>query len=263
MRWWRIRKVANAATWHLLMVALGVLLGIALVAFLPGMPWAVTTVTDPEASDLAAQHSMAAAAWWMVVISGTSTAVGGLGLYLIARTLQEAKRSADAGEQVVDATVQIGKRQVRAYLNIQKAKVAVDRNHIVAMVDADLRNSGQSPAKKIRGTATFRVVEFYTTPDGDVENNTLLSRSSNFQGTDVSAGLGVELRLTFGLLGSDPPLTRLLDGFAQRGIEIDIEMSYVDVFGDADTAKYMLGSMLTSMDQLVEGRDLRINSLDD
>jgi len=105
--------------------------------------------------DLIAQRSMAAAAWWMVLITGTSTIVGSLGLYLIYRTLKEAKRSADAADKAVDASHkaietarQMGQAQVRAYVVITSVKMFPD-GYGSTVVDVQFQNSGQTPASKI------------------------------------------------------------------------------------------------------------------
>ncbi|GAB5426962.1 MAG: hypothetical protein Devi2KO_04210 [Devosia indica] len=244
------------------MIAVGILIGVLLVVFLPGMPWATMMAGAPDSHDLAAQMSMAAAAWWMVGITGTSTAVGGIGLYLIARTLQEAKRSADAGEEAVKATERIGKRQVRAYLNIEKAKAKLDSSYIWIAVDAELHNSGQSPANNVRGTAAIRFTELYTYPDGEVATDTLLTLHTNFQSPAVGAGQTVELRLTFPVIDTKPPLREIFDGFSNRAIEIDVSTAYVDVFGDQDTSNCVMRRMISTLDQLREGGDLRISAPD-
>ena len=111
--------------------------------------------------DLIAQRSMSAAAWWMVIITGISALVGSLGLYLIARTLQEAKRSADAAEKAVKASQKavktarkMGEAQVRAYVMVANAElywVGGDEWELKVQVV----NSGQTPAFKVWVEATI------------------------------------------------------------------------------------------------------------
>lgn len=210
--------------------------------------------------DLFAQRSMAAAAWWMVALTGLSLVVGAFTLYLIFRTLQEAKRSADAAHGAVEATMLIGKRQVRAYLDIENATATVDRQQFIFSVDASLGNSGQSPARSVNGTAVLRFVEFYSLPEGDMGTDILAELSTSFTTSAVSAGKKVDMFLTFGLFFLKPPLSEIFDGFAQRAVKVDIRFEYTDVFDDTSTTQRMLGSFITTLDKINEGIPLRVSS---
>jgi hypothetical protein len=170
--------------------------------------------------DLVAQQSMADAAWFMVMLTALTGVVGGLTLYLIFRTLQEAKRSADAGEAAVRearentvASERIGKAQVRAYLGIREVSVTF------GMADASLEftvfNAGQSPG---------RAVSVYTScPDEPYFGNSL--RSVRF-GSTFREAIGTQETDVFIFEATcAPPST---DFFVHALIEIDIE--YSDVF---------------------------------
>lgn len=148
-------KLWGSAAGSLLVFGAGILGGILLVAMLPGMPW-ISTVPDPTNDlDLGAQRSMAAAAWWMVVISGGAAIVGGASLYLIARTLLEARRSASAAEAAVaqaEATLLetrvLGRAQSRAYLALAKMQFSAEAEDQF-FVEWTIHNAGQSPARQL------------------------------------------------------------------------------------------------------------------
>lgn len=220
----------------------------------------MTEAVNPAHYDLVAQRSMSAAAWWMVMITGLSVAVGAAGLYLIARTLQEAKRSADAAENAVAATLQIGKQQVRAYLNIDEALAKLDNHHVLFSVDADLRNSGQSPAQEVSGSARLRFVEFFTYPDGEVGQVILASVNTTFRAPAVGAGQTVKLRLTFTVFGITPPVSDIFYDYNSRAVEVHVVTKYSDVFDGRHSNTVMLGSIISSIDDFKKGMGMRVSS---
>lgn len=112
---------------------------------------------DLTRTDVIAQRSMSAAAWWMVVVTCVSALVGGLGLYLIARTLVEAKRSADAAER----TIAMAQRAARAYLLVDFAKL-IFRDNYNAVVQYQVSNSGQTPARNVSLRVDFYAAEHRT-----------------------------------------------------------------------------------------------------
>jgi len=148
MKWRRIRKLANAAGWFWIALGIGLVAGLMLSTALVGIPRAehppIIGPASLEFLDLIAQRSMSDAAWWMVIITVVSALVGGLGLYLIARTLQEAKRSADAAEK----TILMAQSAARAYLLVDFAKVWFDASGGV-FVEYQVSNSGQTPARNV------------------------------------------------------------------------------------------------------------------
>lgn len=218
------------------------------------------TDAGPTHYDLIAQRSMNAAAWWMVMITGVSVVVGTAGLYLIARTLQEAKRSADAAEMAVQTTLKIGKQQVRAYLNIEDAEAKLGSYDLLFTVDADLRNSGQSPAQNVAGTARLRFIEFLTYPDGELNEDTLVVLDTKFTAPAVGAGQTVKLRLTFTVLNMKPSVSQIFDGHLSRAVQIHLVTEYDDVFEDRHSIAAMLGSMASSTDDFRRGMGMRVSS---
>jgi hypothetical protein len=164
MKWWRIRKVANAATWELMFFSVGLLAGVMLAAMLPGMlsrPVPIADASPVELADLALQQSMTTSSWWMVTITTIASAVGGASLYLIALTLREAKRSADAADKAVNVALasnlaarDIGQAQVRAYAVIASANLRTESDQAL-FVEFQFKNSGQTPARSVVTTATL------------------------------------------------------------------------------------------------------------
>jgi hypothetical protein len=210
--------------------------------------------------DLMAQQNMVAAAWWMVGITMMSSAIGALGLYLIFRTLQEAKRSADAAHSAVAATMMIGKRQIRAYIDIENATAKIDRYQMVLTVDANFVNSGQSPARNIRGLAVLRFVEFHTPPEGGLDTHVVAEVEANFTASAVSAGKSGGLYLTFGMFGMRPPLHVILDDFGQRALQVNVSFQYTDVFDDISSTQSILGHFNPTFSKMREGVLLRVSS---
>lgn len=245
--WWRARKIANAAAWHLLMLGAGVLLGVILVAFLPGMPWSATVepigATAAEALDLSAQRSMASAAWFMVIISAASSSVGAAGLYLIARTLREAKRSADAADLAVKASLgavqsakEIGQAQVRAYVSISGCWLdATDEPVELRYI---FQNSGQTPASNI--WATYQVFI------GDDEDSNAQTDDDGETRSDLSSG---QRRDAVHAL-SEKATNRLreLTGMRRRAyFYVQIEVLFDDVFGQAHSAEARYYAYITDV----------------
>ncbi|WP_206018372.1 hypothetical protein [Roseovarius nitratireducens] len=115
---------------------------------------------DNEQRDLNAQEQMAKWAKWMTLVTIGGVIATVVGLFLIYRTLQytrkaaddtgkmlvEAKRSAEAAEEAVAATRDIGEKQVRAYLHIKDVSVFVSRGLERGLgVEITVANAGQSP----------------------------------------------------------------------------------------------------------------------
>lgn len=160
---WALLRALNAGEW----VALTVLLVGMLVAGWGAVTGIWSTIVgslQPEMVkvkrvdyDLIAQRSMSAAAWWMVIITCVSALVGGLGLYLIARTLIEAKRSADAAEK----TITMAQSAARAYLLVDFAKLTF-KDDYNAILRYQVSNSGQTPARNISLRVDFYAAEHRT-----------------------------------------------------------------------------------------------------
>lgn len=170
---WRWLRTLDAGEWIALVVFLGACAFV--LALVAANIWSVVVGSlQPEMAkvkgtdyDLIAQRSMSAAAWWMVIITGTSAVVGAAGLYLIYRTLKEAKRSADAAvasvrysekaaasaeisaksaQKALKSTEAMGERQVRAYAILSSAKIRIERRTLRPFMTITVTNSGQTPA---------------------------------------------------------------------------------------------------------------------
>lgn len=162
MKWWRIRKLANAASWEMMFFGAGILAGMVLAVVLPGILTAPMQIDGNPAqlADLDMQRSMTISSWWMVAVSTLSCVVGGASLYLIALTLREARRSANAADQAVRVALNsmegarnIGQAQVRAYIVISSASIHPVENDL--MVEFQFKNSGQTPAMKVSTNASM------------------------------------------------------------------------------------------------------------
>jgi hypothetical protein len=218
-------KVWGNAADGMLFFGAGVLGGVMLVAMLPGMPW-IASVPNPTDLDLGAQRSMAAAAWWMVAVTGLSIVVGGASLYLIARTLQEARRSAAAAEAAVkqaEATLaetrRLGMAQSRAYLALAKMQFRADDNEF--SIEWTTHNAGQSPARTVSIQIEF---DYYVRRKGtwEIESNESVVRFM----PDLPAALSSQDdEYIYLILPMDPQPS---DG---ERVEIHGMLKYQDVFG--------------------------------
>ena len=180
----RMMRAADAVAWEMILFGVGVLAGVMLVVMVPGMPWSSSVRSDVASLDLEAQRSMAAAAWFMVVLSGTGTALGIASIWLLRlnliearRVTAEAARSAAAAEEAVRATnraaaetATISRTQVRAYIvamtpQIEFTPEGTTRASCLAY------NAGQSPAFAVSSRVRLAVWH---------EDKRVYSKQSNF-----------------------------------------------------------------------------------
>lgn len=154
--------VISLSAWVLWTIA-GNMWNFTVASLQPALPEAILRAETRY--DLVAQRSMAAAAWWMVIITGISALVGSAGLLLIALTLREARRSANAADKAVEAsqaaidtTREMGQAQVRAYVMVADAELGWDGNGQYALT-VEIVNSGQTPAFRVWVEATFYVAD--------------------------------------------------------------------------------------------------------
>lgn len=150
-------------------------------------------------ADLAAQSSMAWAAWAMLSVSAVTGGVGFLSLILIYRTLREAqrsadeaKRSADAAEAAIRTSREIGIAQTRAYLSFDKPVLEIKGGHMGMSLKLDALNAGQSPAIGVRIAVTIRHEEVLG------RNKPVLVFTMTTQHGDIPAGQRRTLE-TYGL----------------------------------------------------------------
>lgn len=115
-----------------------------------------------EVADLKAQMDMARWAFWMLIATGATVILTGVGVVLIWRTLLYTRQAAvHAGEAVVEAgnatkaaqdaveeTRRIGEAQVRAYLTCVGGEFLVSAR--LLKLRLRVKNTGQSPAPECR-----------------------------------------------------------------------------------------------------------------
>lgn len=98
--------------------------------------------------DLYAQQDMSRWAFWMMIISGCTLLVTGLGIVWIRATLIETRRAVKAADDAVNVTREIGQTQTRAYLDAVKFDILPVKlgDELIFYGMVHLKNSGQSPA---------------------------------------------------------------------------------------------------------------------
>lgn len=135
-----------------------------------GIPGALETyISNPEPAenseaqkrDLAAQEAAAVGALWAAMLAALGLAVTSIGTILlyqqISLTRAAVKDTGKATEAMLEANKiakRLGEAQVRCYITGVSAEIGYIDNGI-AIVRCTLRNSGQSPAKDVRCTATL------------------------------------------------------------------------------------------------------------
>ena len=97
-----------------------------------------------DTRDLHAQEWMAKWAKWMFWAAAVGSGAALYGLWLLRRTWEEAKRTADIARE-------IGEAQVRAYLTVDQVTIFSEgvEGGVRWTITPTIRNSGQSPAKNI------------------------------------------------------------------------------------------------------------------
>ena len=229
---WRIRRLANAASWSLIFFAAGACAGVMLIAMLPGMPWTVTmgdatSLSVGDALDLAAQRSMASAAWWMVAVTTISSTVGAVGLFLIFATLREARRSANAAESTVETARDIGMAQVRAYLSIEAASMRLYVDDLSGCyIELRLKNSGQSPARHISFLGVVRLKDW-----GRPRLEPLLTLKEDGFWPDIGSGGSATLGIMI-ITDEDDVTAKAAAASQWLAYEVEIEVNFEDVFGE-------------------------------
>jgi hypothetical protein len=119
--------------------------------WMQGRP-APSDVSAKDLADLAAQQSMADAAWAMFGVSLISTAVAAAGIYFLFRSLEAARTGTAEAIEAVQVSRDIGQRQLRAYMLAEDFEIEIGS---VDQLDAKrpplfsfrLQNYGQTPAK--------------------------------------------------------------------------------------------------------------------
>lgn len=233
---WGWLRTLDAGDWIAVVVLLG---GLAfVVGLVAANTWSMVVGSlQPEMVkfkgteyDLIAQRSMSAAAWWMVVVTGIATLIGGLSLGLIALTLREARRSADAAIDAVDAsrqaviaTREVGQAQVRAYLIVKSASLTYESNGNVT-IKYTLYNSGQTPARRVE----LRM-DFWIDIHGKQGAVGITSRQGTQSHSDVPAGEARDGK--FDLKGYMPPESRrAFTDLESRAVAV-LTPVFDDVFG--------------------------------
>ena len=247
------------ANMHLLFFGCGVIAGVAAVAFAPGAPWSNAIepfgARDYEALDLAAQRSMASAAWWMVAAAVAGAFVSLATLVLVANTLHQARRSADAAHASVAATLAVGKQQVRAYLTVEKANLEISKMAQYLTFSASVRNYGDSPARAVACQISVILIDTYTDHDGEYHEWPALKFETNELLADIGSST-VSIKANYYLPTSLIPIDQIRSIY-MGDAKVKVRIFFMDVFGDEDeTIAHFLG-FVGSGDDLYDGIELK------
>ena len=194
----------------------------------PGPQRIAVEQRDAEANrrsrlDLKAQQSMAKAAWVQAALSLAGILLLGFTLIYTAKATRAANRAAKAAEGAVTATRDSSRRELRAYMSVDKV------THDPTFIKVTLQNTGHTPATELKGTLT---------PYWEPGSNTDLSPGFTFNEVTVpilfpgAVGGGREAKLRFDLEASETTsLERALSD--EVTLFILVRLVYKDIFGDA------------------------------
>lgn len=172
--------------------------------------------------DLEAQQAMAFFAGLMFVVTG-------LGVWYVSQTLNATREAIEATNLATDETRQIGRAQVRAYLLLARVGFRVTNKRVVARYM--VRNSGQSPARRVRIELSKAAFEWRN--GGETKRCTAaLFESSEPLGPDVGAGVEEAFHHAYmPELGVGPGLTEMrLIQLTYLAIIIEGRLLYRDIF---------------------------------
>jgi len=271
-----MRRSIDTIGWTTGLVGSGVIGGIILSIGLVGLPAArQPAITGPlslEYLDLAAQRSMSDAAWWMVVITGISVLAGGASIVLIAMTLYQAKRSADAAVEAVkhaeattaaatlsashaasavEVTREMGKKQVRAYMAVTNVTIlpVTDSEENYFNLAWRLFNAGQSPARRLKFVATAEV-QVLREGRWETEDREFVTRFL----ADLPANQGIDDVRDFALT-IDGDVVDAFNDYAGRFV-VHGQVNYVDVFGDNWSEPFRFSKQFNDEEDWTEGAAL-------
>ncbi len=195
--------------------------------------------------DLNAQQDMAAWALGMLIATIWMTVITLFGVFFVWRTLKATQDMACDTRGMANDTRDIGKKQVKAYLTIAKAKMSirVDQDRVFWLVYPEVKNTGQSPATGIK------VRVFQGTPIENRQNE----RRASVTWPDLGAGVEFADRVTTETLSSD---IRFIDSEeTQASVSFTVLVTAKDVFGDPIKHESWFNCVCT----LVESDDLEMD----
>jgi len=183
---------------------------------------------------LFAQQDMSRWAFWMMIISGCTLLVTGIGIVWIRDTLVETRRAVKAADDAVKVTRDIGEAQISPYLSIVHASAFIDERNGISFT-VQVKNSGQTPAKNVHVIVSVWINRPCIMPNSEqkVEGHTsveVFSRPLHVGNVPAGSTEGSGLYQTHGL--SFPvDAVRNEDGLIQAGAG-NIGVFATDTFGN-------------------------------
>ena len=174
--------------------------------------------TDQIARTVAAQESMSAFAFWMLVVSTFTMAVTASGTYAIFRQIRFGQKALEQAKEANRQGLENSQRQLRAYLSI-----SYDPNfgkyssfHFI------VHNSGQTPAKNV----FYHVQILYISKHDSVVE---IVETDDFDWTNIASGHSHEIPISL-------PRPKLLPDGSRAPehdfIQIVIDLQYKTIFDD-------------------------------
>lgn len=199
--------------------------------------------TEPNWCDLAAQQSMANSTRWAMYAAWVAAVFTVIGialifgtLYFTARTLDEARDTTKAAKDTIVATEKAAKRQLRAYVSVEKSHLEVKDDNTFEVVITML-NSGQTPAKSVR---TWFSIHPRILPTGEFEGfpETEFTSHGLILGRDVRYHLTRQVPILKELHSTE----QFVAGLTERkfGAFAWGKVKYLDIFGDEWETEFRL-----------------------
>ncbi|WP_415013724.1 hypothetical protein [Brevundimonas sp.] len=148
---------------------------------------------EREQRDLDAQEDMAIWAQAMFWTALAQALLSAAGIVLIYITFRETRRAANSAEEIVDVTRRSAERQMRAYLSIRRVQIEDFKVGEYPKVTIDLRNTGQTPAKRISARIDMRRSNKWEDERASFQNPVHTSRLEIGGQCDTSQTLAADL----------------------------------------------------------------------
>ena len=188
-----------------------------------------------EERDLQAQGKMAEWAFWAVVAAFVSVFVTGIGVVLVAFTLEASRDAVTAANRTANEAKRIGEAQVRAYLSCEGAKYTVDSHWFSCHVT--IRNHGQSPAIWTEITGGMTIIKEGVSGKGAVVS----TRKNSTPGPTVAAGQPAEIFLVWTHADMGDGGHKAI--WERTGIfDLTCRLDWEDVFGEKHSSSFWLGA---------------------
>lgn len=179
--------------------------------------------TEHDQRDLVAQEGSALWAFWIAAITFLQLVLSAFGLWAILRTLKQGQEAVQASRDSVRETRRIGEAQTRCYLSVIEATVTLNRR--VPVIRVKVKNSGQSPARKVRAEYAFN-------PDAESDVLAGITATQHDAEEDISGQDVAALPAWHPPNVLTPEQVKMWTEPSSTVVALKVTISAIDVFGE-------------------------------